>query len=47
MLTVVWDPTGFHLVDAMPKGEKYCARSFLDKIVAPICERLIPQVRES
>jgi hypothetical protein len=34
MLTIVWNTAGFHLVDAMPKGEKSYARYFLEKIVA-------------
>jgi hypothetical protein len=25
MLTIVWNPNSFHLIDAMPKGEKYSA----------------------
>jgi hypothetical protein len=38
MLAIVWNIARFHLVEAMSKGEKYCVRYFLDKIVAPICE---------
>jgi hypothetical protein len=42
MLAIVWNPNGFHLIDAMPKGEKYSARNYIDNILTPICQRLIP-----
>jgi hypothetical protein len=41
-LTFVWNKIGFHVIDAMPKGEKYSARYFIDKILTPICGGLIP-----
>jgi hypothetical protein len=25
MLTIIWNPNGFHFVGVMPKGEKYSA----------------------
>jgi hypothetical protein len=25
MITIVWNPQGFHLVDALPKGQKFNA----------------------
>jgi hypothetical protein len=42
MLTIVWNPNGFHLIDAMPQGEKYSARYYIDNILIPSCQRLIP-----
>jgi hypothetical protein len=42
MLTIAWNPNGFHLIDAMPKREKHIARYHLNNITTPICQRLIP-----
>jgi hypothetical protein len=42
MSTIVWNPNGFHLIDAMPKREKYTARYDIDNIPTPIFQRLIP-----
>jgi hypothetical protein len=42
MLTIVWNTIGFHLIDAIPEGEKYSARYFIDKILTLICGGLIP-----
>jgi histone-lysine N-methyltransferase SETMAR len=41
MLTIVWDPNGFHLIDAMPKGEMHSARHHVNNILTSICQRLI------
>jgi hypothetical protein len=40
---IVWNTHGFHLIDAMPKGEKYNAHYFVDNIPVPIGRRLISQ----
>jgi hypothetical protein len=45
MLTVVWNTRGFHLVDAIPRGEKFSAWYFIDNILTPICVQLIPTGR--
>jgi hypothetical protein len=45
MLTVVWNTRGFHLIDVMPRGEKFSARYFIDKNLTPICAQLIPTGR--
>jgi hypothetical protein len=43
MLTFVWNPHGFQILDAMPKGEKFTAayqiRNILTEIVARGGER--------
>jgi hypothetical protein len=41
MLTIAWDPKGFHLIDAMIKGEKRSASLHSNNIIIPICQRLI------
>jgi hypothetical protein len=41
MLTAVCNTRGFHLIDTMPRGEKFSARYFIDKILRPICAQLI------
>jgi hypothetical protein len=42
MLTLFWNPNGLHLTDMMPKREKHSARYYVDNILTPICQRLIP-----
>jgi hypothetical protein len=42
MSAIVWNPNNFHLIDAMPKGEKYSARYDIDNILIPLYQRLIP-----
>jgi hypothetical protein len=42
ILTIAWNPNGFHLIDAMPKGEKHSVRYHVNNITTPICQRLIP-----
>jgi transposase len=42
MLTIFWNPNGLHLIDAIPKREKYSTRCYVDNILIPICQRLIP-----
>jgi hypothetical protein len=41
-LTIVWNPNGLHLIDAMPKREKSSPRYHVDNILTPVCQRLIP-----
>jgi hypothetical protein len=41
MLMIVWNPNGFLLIDAIPKGEKYSARFDIDGILTSNCQRLI------
>jgi transposase len=45
MLTIVWNTRGFHVIDAMPRGETFSARYYIDHILTPICRRLIPTGR--
>jgi histone-lysine N-methyltransferase SETMAR len=45
MLTVAWNTRGFHLIGAMPRGEKFTAWYFIDKISTPIWAQLIPTWR--
>jgi hypothetical protein len=42
MVTIAWNPNGFHLTGAMPKGEKHSARYHINKITISIYQRLIP-----
>jgi hypothetical protein len=42
ILTIVWNPNSFYLIDVMSKEEKYSARCYIDNIPSPICQRLIP-----
>jgi hypothetical protein len=37
MLTVVWNPHGFHLVSFLPKGQKYTSQYYIDYILSEIC----------
>jgi hypothetical protein len=41
-LTIVRNPNGFHLIDAMPKEEKYSAHYDVNNTLMPTCHRLIP-----
>jgi histone-lysine N-methyltransferase SETMAR len=38
MVTIVWNPQGFHLVDALPKGQKFKADYYIDRILQPLLE---------
>jgi histone-lysine N-methyltransferase SETMAR len=38
MVTIVWNPQGFHLVDALPKGQKFNANYYIDRILQPFLE---------
>jgi hypothetical protein len=42
MLTIARNLNAFHLIDAIPKGEKHSARYHVNNITTPICQRLIP-----
>jgi hypothetical protein len=42
MLVIFWDPNGRHLIDVMPKREKYSPRYYIDNILTPFCQRLNP-----
>jgi hypothetical protein len=44
-LTVIWNMQRFYLIDGMPRGEKFSAPYFIDKILTPICAQLIPTGR--
>jgi hypothetical protein len=36
MLTLVWNPHGFHVAEAMPKGEIFTAASYIRNILVEI-----------
>jgi hypothetical protein len=38
MVTIVWNPHGFHLVDGLPKGQKFNAGYYIDNILKSILE---------
>jgi hypothetical protein len=42
MLTVVWSPHGFHLIDVLPKGSKFLAGHYISHIISPLPEILAP-----
>jgi hypothetical protein len=42
MLAIVWNPNDFHFINAMLKWEKNGSRSYLDNVLTPVCQRLIP-----
>jgi hypothetical protein len=37
MLTVVWNPHGFHLVSLLSKGQKWTSQYYIDHILPEIC----------
>jgi hypothetical protein len=36
MVTIVWNPQGFHLVNALPKGQKFNAHYYIDRMLQPL-----------
>jgi histone-lysine N-methyltransferase SETMAR len=38
MVTIVWNPQSFHLVDALPKGQKFNANYSIDRILQSLLE---------
>jgi hypothetical protein len=38
MVTIVWNPHGFHFVDGLPKGQKFNANYYIDNILQPLLE---------
>jgi histone-lysine N-methyltransferase SETMAR len=38
MVSIVWNPHDFHLVDGLPKGQKFNASYYIDNILQPIFE---------
>jgi histone-lysine N-methyltransferase SETMAR len=38
MVTIVWNPQGFHLIDRLPKGQRFNANYYVDMILRPILE---------
>jgi hypothetical protein len=38
MVTIVWNPQCFNLVDALPKGQKFNANYYIDRILQPLLE---------
>jgi hypothetical protein len=38
MATIVWNPQSFYLVDALPKGQKFNANYYIDRILQPLLE---------
>jgi transposase len=43
MLTVVWNPFGFHLVTVLPKGQKWTGQYYIENVLCKICEILQPE----
>jgi hypothetical protein len=42
MLMIFWNPNDLHLIDAMPKMEKLSTRYYVNHILVPIFQQLIP-----
>jgi hypothetical protein len=42
MLTVVWNPRGFQLIDVLPNGSKFNAGHYISHILSPLPEILAP-----
>jgi hypothetical protein len=38
MVTIVWNPQGFHLVNALPKGQKFNVNYYIDRILQSLLE---------
>jgi hypothetical protein len=38
MITIVWNPQGFNLVNALPKGQKFNANYYIERIRQPFLE---------
>jgi hypothetical protein len=38
MVTIVWNPQGFHFVDTFPKGQKFNANYYIDRILQTLLE---------
>jgi hypothetical protein len=38
MLTIVWNPSGFHIVKALPKGSKFSAQYYTNNILIAISD---------
>jgi transposase len=38
MVTIVWNPSGFHLIDAFPKGHTFNATCYVNIILQPLLD---------
>jgi histone-lysine N-methyltransferase SETMAR len=38
MVTIVWNPQGLHLIDGLPKGQRFSASYYVDMILRPLLE---------
>jgi transposase len=38
IITIVWNPQDFHLVDALPKGQKFNTNYYIDRILQSLLE---------
>jgi hypothetical protein len=47
MLTIVWNPTGFYRIVALPKGVKFNADYYISQILDPLTEWRRSQVEGS
>jgi hypothetical protein len=37
-VTIIWNPQDFHLIDALPKDQKFNASYYIDMILQPLLE---------
>jgi histone-lysine N-methyltransferase SETMAR len=40
MITIVWGPSGFKVIDMLPKGTKFNSNYYITHILTPLCEIL-------
>jgi hypothetical protein len=38
MVTIIWNPHGFHLIDALPKGQTFNATYYVNIILQPLLD---------
>jgi hypothetical protein len=38
MVTIVWNPQSFHLADTLPKGHRFNAKYYIDRILQSLLE---------
>jgi hypothetical protein len=47
MFTIIWNPTGFYVVDRLPNDIKMNSADFVTNILPPLEETIFPQGRAS
>jgi hypothetical protein len=47
MLTVVWNPHGFHVIKVLPRGCKWTSQCYIDNILPEIWLFTLQEIEES